>query len=117
MSTRQINIRKEYNALETMNGEIYFTEATISEIQPLLENKFILLSWVLIATHQIIKIRPANGKEYYEKFIYPSLSTQMNNRVQNLFRKCENEKVIPSLDTIETCVRDMIEEDQKLLTN
>jgi len=41
----------------------------------------------------------------------------MNNRVQNLFKKCENEKVIPSLDVIEECVRDMIEEDQKLLTN
>lgn len=114
----QTLIRKTYNALETMSGKTFFTESSIEQIQYWIENsKFIDIWWSLLATHQIIEIRPANGKEYYEKFIYPSLSTQMNNRVQNLFRKCENEKVIPSLDTIETCVKDMIEEDQKLLTN
>ena len=95
-------IKHIYNALETMHWTTFYTETDISKILSALndkENKFIKLWEVVIATNQITIVRPANGPEYFEKFVLPNLSRSIAPKIKSWL--AELEKKPPTIEQIQ----------------
>ena len=83
-----------------MHGKIFFTEASIDKIEQWLNNaKFIEVWSSLIATNQVIEVRPANGPEYFEKFVLPHLSYSIAPKIKSWLSECE--KKPPTIEQIQ----------------
>lgn len=83
-----------------MHGKIFFTEASIDKIEQWLNNaKFIEVWSSLIATNQVIEVRPANGPEYFEKFVLPHLSYSIAPKIKSWL--AELEKKPPTIEQIQ----------------
>lgn len=113
MKTTQIALRNEYNAIDTMSWKIYFTESTLQEIQPLLDYKFLEIWEALIATHQIISVRKANGPEYFEKFILPNIHRSIAWKVTSWILQSVENKKVPTIEQIQANIDHFQEEEAK----
>ena len=107
-------IKHIYNALETMHWTTFYTETDISKILSALndkENKFIKLWEVVIATNQITIVRPANGPEYFEKFVLPNLSRSIAPKIKSWL--AELEKKPPTIEQIQAKIDYLQSEEDK----
>ena len=107
-------IKHIYNALETMHWTTFYTETDISKILSALndkENKFIKLWEVVIATNQITIVRPANGPEYFEKFVLPNLSYSIAPKIKSWL--AELEKKPPNIEQIQAKIDSLQSEEDK----
>ena len=107
-------LRHIYNALETMHWTIFYTETDIAKILSALndkENKFIKLWEVVIATNQITIVRPANGPEYFEKFVLPNLSRSIAPKIKSWLS--ESEKKPPTIEQIQAKIDYLQSEEDK----
>ena len=105
-------IKHIYNAIETMHGKVFFTEAPIDKIEQWLNNaKFIEVWSSLIATNQVIEVRPANGPEYFEKFVLPNLSGSIAPKIKSWL--AELEKKPPTIEQIQAKIDYLQSEEDK----
>jgi hypothetical protein len=65
----------------------------------------------LIATHQIIEVRKANGTEYFEKFVLPNLSRSIAPKIKSWLS--ENEKKPPTIEQIQAKIDYLKSEEDK----
>ena len=112
MISQQIVSYKEYNAIDTMSWKTFFTEASLQDILPLLDNKYLALPNNLIATHQIIEVRKANWPEYFEKFVLPHLSYSIAPKIKSWLS--ELEKKPPNIEQIQAKIDYLQSEEDKL---
>ena len=95
-----------------MHGKIFFTEATIDKIEQWLNNaKFIEVWSSLIATNQVIEVRPANWPEYFEKFVLPNLSRSIAPKIKSWLS--ESEKKPPTIEQIQAKIDYLQSEEDK----
>jgi len=111
MISQQIVSYREYNAIDTMSWKTFFTEASLQDILPLLDNKYLALPNNLIATHQIIEVRKANWPEYFEKFVLPSLSRSIAPKIKSWL--AELEKKPPTIEQIQSKIDYLQSEEDK----
>ena len=97
-----------------MHWTIFYTETDIAKILSALndkENKFIKLWEVVIATNQITIVRPANGPEYFEKFVLPNLSRSIAPKIKSWL--AELEKKPPTIEQIQAKIDYLQSEEDK----
>lgn len=95
-----------------MHGKVFFTEAPIDKIEQWLNNaKFIEVWSSLIATNQVIEVRPANGPEYFEKFVLSNLSRSIAPKIKSWLS--ENEKKPPTIEQIQAKIDYLQSEEDK----
>ncbi len=97
-----------------MHWTTFYTETDISKILSALndkENKFIKLWEVVIATNQITIVRPANGPEYFEKFVLPNLSRSIAPKIKSWL--AELEKKPPTIEQIQAKIDYLQSEEDK----
>ena len=94
-----------------MSWKTFFTEASLQDILPLLDNKYLALPNNLIATHQIIEVRKANGPEYFEKFVLPHLSYSIAPKIKSWLSECE--KKPPNIEQIQAKIDYIQSEEDK----
>ena len=97
-----------------MHWTTFYTETDISKILSALndkENKFIKLWEVVIATNQITIVRPANGPEYFEKFVLPNLSRSIAPKIKSWL--AELEKKPPTIEQIQAKIDSLQSEEDK----
>jgi len=97
-----------------MHWTIFYTETDIAKILSALndkENKFIKLWEVVIATNQITIVRPANGPEYFEKFVLPNLSRSIAPKIKSWLS--ESEKKPPTIEQIQAKIDYLQSEEDK----
>ena len=105
-------LKNTYNAIETMHWKIFYTEAPIDTIEQWLNNaKFIEVWNSLIATNQVIEVRPANGPEYFEKFVLPNLSRSIAPKIKSWL--AELEKKPPTIEQIQAKIDYLQSEETK----
>lgn len=97
-----------------MHWTTFYTETDIAKILSALndkENKFIKLWEVVIATNQITIVRPANGPEYFEKFVLPNLSRSIAPKIKSWL--AELEKKPPTIEQIQAKIDYLQSEEDK----
>jgi len=97
-----------------MHWTTFYTETDITKILSALndkENKFIKLWEVVIATNQITIVRPANGPEYFEKFVLPNLSRSIAPKIKSWL--AELEKKPPTIEQIQAKIDYLQSEEDK----
>lgn len=97
-----------------MHWTTFYTETDITKILSALndkENKFIKLWDVVIATNQITIVRPANGPEYFEKFVLPNLSRSIAPKIKSWLSECE--KKPPTIEQIQAKIDYLQSEEDK----
>lgn len=97
-----------------MHWTTFYTETDIAKILSALndkENKFIKLWEVVIATNQITIVRPANGPEYFEKFVLPNLSRSIAPKIKSWLS--ESEKKPPTIEQIQAKIDYLQSEEDK----
>ena len=95
-----------------MHGKVFFTEAPIHQIEQRLNNaKFIEVWSSLIATNQVIEVRPSNGPEYVEKFELPNLSRSIPPKIKSWL--AELEKKPPTIEQIQAKIDYLQSEEDK----
>lgn len=106
-----ISLKQEYNAIDTMHWNVYFTKASIPTIHKELDNKFLCIDWILIATNQVIEVRPANWPEYFEKFVLHNLSRSIAPKIKSWL--AELEKKPPTIEQIQAKINYLQSEEDK----
>lgn len=94
-----------------MHWNVYFTKASIPTIHKELDNKFLCIDGILIATNQVIVVRPANWPEYFEKFVLPSLSRSIAPKIKSWLS--ESEKKPPTIEQIQAKIDYLQSEEDK----
>lgn len=102
-----------YNAIETMHWQVFFTEAPIKAIKQSLEAKFIEIWDSLVATNQIIQVRPANWPEYFNRFILPNLSKSISPKIRSWISEATQNKVVPTIEQIQARIDYFQDEEDK----
>ena len=65
----------------------------------------------MIATNQVIEVRPANGPEYFEKFVLPNLSRSIAPKIKSWL--AELEKKPPTIEQIQAKIDYLQSEEDK----
>lgn len=97
-----------------MHGKVFFTDKDISVIFPIIndkENKYLKIGDSVIAINQIIEVRGANGPEYFEKFVLPSLSRSIAPKIKSWLS--ESEKKPPTIEQIQARIDYLQSEEDK----